>query len=75
MCHSDLLLEHRKMDEEVLIDVFIVQLVHVKTVVAWHPPILFRSRNHSSCSLLSNAPFLATVPITVAFCIEATYIF
>lgn len=75
VCHSDLLLEHRKMDEEVLIDVFIVQLVHVKTVVAWHPPILFRSRNHSSCSLLSNAPFLATVPITVAFCIEATYIF
>lgn len=29
------------------------------SVVAWHPPILFRSRNHSSGSLLSNAPFLA----------------
>lgn len=42
MCHSDLLLEHRKMGEEVLIDLFIVQLVRVKTL--WWPGIL------SSCS-------------------------
>lgn len=38
VCHSDLLLEQRKMGEEVLINLFIVQLVHVKTL--WWPGIL-----------------------------------